>query len=153
MWLFLFFCLSHTWWMYLFISSALSWSRDQLQQRNLSFFPETPRLWLNKGGVTSGDFCRSFQRLQSKGSLYKPSGLSDCSAVQTETRISSCWNCQICRIRLALPILPHQGSPKTCCSELSSSFVMWGGLLRPPLRHPLAFSRIVVLSSIYSTAF
>lgn len=66
---------------------------------------------------------------------------------KTNKEITSCVDY---RIRLALPILPHQGSLKTCCSELSS-FVA-----REPLGLPqtsVGLSCIVVLSSIYSTAF
>lgn len=52
------------------------------------------------------------------------------------TTISSCVDGGSCRIRLALPNLPHQGSPKktnlttTCCSEPSS--LVSGELLRSP---------------------
>lgn len=71
------------------------------------------------------------------GPLYDPLGLSDCSAVPTRTTFSSHVDCQICRIRLALPILPHQVSPKTCCSELSS--FCHEGASQVSLRHLLAF--------------
>lgn len=49
-----------------------------------------------------------FRKSQAKGPLYNPLGLWDSTTVPTTTTISSCVD----RIRLALPKLPHQGSPK-----------------------------------------
>lgn len=98
-----------------------------------------------KGG-DFGEFCRSFR---GKSDERDPCGTALRNNGQQSLPV---WT-QICRIRLALPILPHQGSPKTCCSELSSSFRHGGGGPRGLPQTSVGLSRIVVLPPIYSNAF